>query len=77
MQEEPCQFDALKFTDVFEPARKSCIDVITLSAERIQRFVFPRAPVATETVEHQLNHVALAVIRRRHMGEDEQLHANF
>jgi hypothetical protein len=31
-------------------------------------------PVTTEALEHELHHVALAVVRRRRMGEDEELH---
>ncbi len=76
MKEKPRQFDALKFANVLKPARISRVDVITLDAERTGSFAFPLAPVATETIEHQLDHVTLAVVRRRHMGENKQFHSN-
>ena len=40
---------------------------------RRERIGFPA--VTAETGQHELHHVALAMIRRRRVGEDEQLHA--
>ncbi len=78
-QEEPHEFDALDFADVFEPLGKLGIDVKTFDAEgrwllRPVRFL---PPVAAKAAEHELDHVALAVMRRRHMGEDKQFHFGF
>ncbi len=32
--------------------------------------------VAPKTLQHELDHVALAVVRRRRMGEYQQLHSD-
>jgi hypothetical protein len=77
MEEKPRQFDALKFANVLEPVRESRVDVITRDAERVRCPVFLPALVAAKTIEHQLDHIALAVMRWRHMGKNEQLHARF
>jgi hypothetical protein len=34
-----------------------------------------RARVAAETIQHQFHHVALAMVRRRDVGEYEEFHA--
>jgi hypothetical protein len=76
MQEKPGHFDALNLTDVFQPAGKSRVDVITLDAESTRYVGFLSSPVTPETLEHELDHVALTVMRRRHMGKNQQLHTN-
>jgi hypothetical protein len=75
IQKKAHDFDALKFAGFFQRFGKACVDVIAFDAEiilcRARLFL---APVATETVEHELNHVTLAVMRRRRVGKDKQLH---
>jgi hypothetical protein len=50
--------------------------VITFDAEAAGRAAgaVSQPPVATETLQHQLYGAALAVMRRRHVGEDKQFH---
>ena len=67
-------FRSLKFTDVREVAGESGVDVVAFDAKRRRRTGSFFARVATKTFEHELHHVALAVVRRRRMGEDEQFH---
>jgi hypothetical protein len=47
--------------------------VVALDAEAVLRFTaqFPLSLVVAEAIEHELDHVALAVMRRRRMGENE------
>jgi hypothetical protein len=52
--------------------------VITINAVTFARLgsVPGFAAIAPETVQQELNHVTLAVVRRWHMGENKQLHTN-
>jgi hypothetical protein len=48
--------------------------MVTFHAERGLGPGASSARVAAETGEHELHHVALAVVRRRRVGENEQFH---
>jgi hypothetical protein len=52
--------------------------VVTINAVGVARpgFVSEFAAIAAEAVQHELNHVTLTVVRRRHMGEYKQLHTD-
>jgi hypothetical protein len=47
--------------------------VVTLDAVNVAAISFA-ATIAAKTFEHEFDHVALAVMRRRHVREDEQFH---
>ena len=69
--EDKQDFYALKFADIRQPARETGIDVVTFEAERMRRARFFFARVAAQAREHELHHVALAVVRRRRVGENQ------
>jgi hypothetical protein len=48
--------------------------MVTVNAQRRRGASLPPARVAAETCEHELHHVALAVVRRRRVGKNEQFH---
>jgi len=77
-------FSDPKISDVLQLAGKARIDMIAFDVVRRRRggaiggpiVTFPAlAPVSAETLKHQLNHVALAVVRGRSVSKDEQLHS--
>lgn len=80
INEKLYKFDASKFTDVFESPGKLRVNMVALDAETVRRFTvgfrFVPAVVATEAVQHEIHGVTLAVVRRRHVGEYEQLHTD-
>ena len=61
------------------PPRLALQNPSELDAEgrRLRHPVLFLPPVAAKAVEHELDHVALAVMRRRHMGKDKQFHFGF
>jgi hypothetical protein len=71
-------FADLEFADIGETFGKTRVNVVTINAVAIARpgSVSGFAAIAAEAVQHELNHVALAMVRRRHMGEYKQLHTN-
>ena len=64
----------LKLPHVFQAARKPRIDVIAFNIQRRWRIWLPVARIPAEALKHELHHVALAVVRRRRVGEDEQFY---
>src|ERR1019366_9420786 len=72
--EDEENFCALKFAHVFEAAGKTGVDMVTFDAERRRGICLASSRVAAEAFEHELHHVALAVVRRRGVGENKQLH---
>ena len=51
--------------------------MVTLDAKTAGRLCFHPAAIAAEALEHELDHVTLAVIRRRRVGKNEQFHLLF
>jgi putative N-acetylmannosamine-6-phosphate epimerase len=64
----------MKFPDLLQAARKLCVDMIALDAQRRRRPRRAFARVAAKSLQHQLNHVTLAMVRGRRMGENHQFH---
>src|SRR5437660_227888 len=66
---EQHKFQPLKLTDRFEVRGKLAIDMKDLQVRRPNKSFS-----LSQSVEHQLDHVALSVEGRRSMGEDDQFH---
>ena len=61
----------LKLAHVFQAAGEPRVDMITFNSPISPVFGGPSSRVPPKTLEHELHHVALAVMRRRRMGKDK------
>jgi hypothetical protein len=69
-------FGGLKFPDIGQVPGKPGVHVVARNVMQGRGDVGRRADVAAKTIQHQLHHVALAVMRRRRMRKDKQFHAD-
>jgi hypothetical protein len=69
-------FCALKFADVGKLAGKPGVDMVTFDPQRRRGRIVLAAHVAPETLKHELDHVALPMMRRRRVGKNKKLHAD-
>jgi hypothetical protein len=78
IKENLVKLSKLKFPDVFKCSREPRIHMITLDAIAVGRLTpeFQFAPVAAKMVEHQPYRRALAMVRRRDVGKNEQFHCD-
>jgi len=61
---------SLKFANVGKVAGKPGVDVVTFDTQRRRGHAVLAARVAPETLKHELDHVALPMMRRRCVGKN-------